>query len=321
MVNELNKPPSQENLALGERLLDSQRQLQEMQEEHRQLLQEMQVLRQRAAALSRLNEEQFSRVGEQRRGTAPTPDAYEDNTDPQQTDATELAAAEVEEQETNTIASPNDAMEQSANLNTDSSQKTLSSSQTNASENDDDNDDPETAEYLQKKLAEIAALKARFKRVQNIMNTTEKIEEHIASKGILNSTATAALENSLTKLLVADSKGEVQSPCVTSTTTIQPITTKLNESDTHLQPSSKLSESDTNIQTEVKKYENTTNDEEQTLNSYAPSQVANEELLSAMMNMFSDFTADLRSQADDLRAERDRLRALKEDLLRRKRQS
>ncbi|XP_050337268.1 uncharacterized protein LOC126763624 [Bactrocera neohumeralis] len=320
MVNELNKPPSQENLALGERLLDSQRQLQEMQEEHRQLLQEMQVLRQRAAALSHLNEQQFSRVGEQRRGTAPTPDAHENNTDPQQTDATEFAAAEVEEQETATIASPNDGVEQSANLNTESIQKTLSSSQTNASENDEDNDDPETAEYLQKKLAEIAALKARFKHVQNIMNTTEKIEEHIASKGILNSTATAALESSLTKLLIADSKDEVQSPCVTSTTTIQP-TTKLNESDTNLQPTTKLNESDTNTQTEVKKYENTANDEEQTLNSYAPSQVANEELLSAMMNMFSDFTADLRSQADDLRAERDRLRALKEDLLRRKRQS
>ncbi|XP_018793936.1 PREDICTED: uncharacterized protein LOC108971993 [Bactrocera latifrons] len=316
MVNELNKPPSPENLALGERLIDSQRQLQEMQEEHRQLLQEMQVLRQRAAALSHLNEEQFSRVGEQRGGTAPIPDAHENNTDAQQNDSTEFAAAEVEEQEAATIASPNDGVEQSENLNTDSSQKTLSSSQTNASENEEDNDDPETAEYLQKKLAEIAALKARFKHVQNIMNTTEKIEEHIASRGILNNTATAALESTLTKLLIADSKDEVQSPCVTSTTTIQ-STTKLNKSDTNIQPSSKLNESDT----EVKKYENTANDEEQTHNSYVPSQVTNEELLSAMMNMFSDFTADLRSQADDLRAERDRLRALKEDLLRRKRQS
>nr|XP_036216877.1 uncharacterized protein LOC118680578 [Bactrocera oleae]XP_036216878.1 uncharacterized protein LOC118680578 [Bactrocera oleae] len=304
MVNEPNKPPSQENLALGERLLDSQRQLQEMQEEHRQLLQEMQVLRQRAAALSNLNEQQFSRVGEQRRERTHTPDTQETGANHQQSDASELATAEVEEQD---IASSNDAIEQSANLNKDSSTTTFGLTQTKSSENEEDNDDPETAAYLQKKLAEIAALKARFKQVQNIMNTTEMIEEHIASKGVPNSTAAAALESSLNKLIIADSLTEVQSPCVTSTTTVQPNT--------------KLNEGDTNIQNEAKKYENTPNDEEQALNSYAPSQLANEELLSAMMNMFSDFTADLRSQADDLRAERDRLRALKEDLLRRKRQS
>lgn len=294
-----------------QRLLDSQRQLQEMQEEHRQLLQEMEVLRQRAAALSRLNERQFTHVGDQRRGRANTPDTPENNTTHQETDAPELAAAEaeVEEQEIATIASPNDAMEQNANLNTDTSQTKFSLSQMNSlhEDNDEDNDDPETAEYLQKKLAEIAALKARFKHVQNIMNTTEMIEEHIASKGIQNNTATAALESSLDKLIIVDSSPEVQSPCVTSTTTIQPNT--------------ELNEGDTNIQNEAKIYENTSKDEEQAINSYAPSQLANEELLSAMMNMFSDFTADLRSQAEDLRAERDRLRALKEDLLRRKRQS
>uniref|UniRef100_A0A0A1XEY3 DNA repair protein recN n=1 Tax=Zeugodacus cucurbitae TaxID=28588 RepID=A0A0A1XEY3_ZEUCU len=304
MVNELNKPPSQENLALGERLLDSQRQLQEMQEEHRQLLQEMEALRQRAAALSRLNEQQFSHVGDQRREEAPTLDTHADNTTQQQRDNTPLDATVFEEQGgTTTASSPNDAVEQSANLNTDTNQTI------NSPDNDEDDDDPETAAYLQKKLAEIAQLKARFKHVQNIMNTTEKIEEHIATKGVPKSgAATTALERSLDKLIINDSFTEVQSPCVTSTTTIPANSTKLNEDDT-------------NIENEVKKYENTTNDEEQTINSYAPTQVANEELLSAMMNMFSDFTADLRSQADDLRAERDRLRALKEDLLRRKRQS
>ncbi|XP_036326237.1 TNF receptor-associated factor family protein DDB_G0272098 [Rhagoletis pomonella] len=319
MVNELNKGPSQENLALGERLLSSQRQLQEMQEEHRRLLQEMEVLRHRATTLSRLHDQQFGHLDEQSSGGLLTQATNNENTTTQQTNATELSASEQVKQETTTTttttttATSTDDVEQTSNVKASTS-KTKSASPVSvvsAPENDEDVD-PETAEYLQKKLAEIAQLKARFKRVQTIMNTTDMIEGHIASKveGPKSSDATkAALEAAMDKLQMANSLLEVQSQRVTSTTTSAP------------QPISKSNEEDLAAKIDPTKFENTITDDEQTLNAYAPSQTPNEELLSAMMNMFTDFTADLRSQADDLRAERDRLRALKEDLLRRKRQS
>uniref|UniRef100_W8C9J0 Uncharacterized protein n=1 Tax=Ceratitis capitata TaxID=7213 RepID=W8C9J0_CERCA len=303
MVNELNKPPSQENLALGERLLNSQRQLQEMQEEHRQLLQEMEVLRQRAATLSRLNEQQFGHIGHhQNLSETPRHDSNEETAN-HFAEATEHGVVDAVEQE----ITPNDVPEQTININTLDAEATTPTTQTHITANDNaDDEDPETAEYLQKKLAEIAKLKARFKHVQNIMNTTNMIENHITSKSN-NIETTKTLESSLNKLMLSDGLSEeVQSPCVTSTTAIQ-SNAEPNTNDNQNDPA---------------KYENTTiTDDPETLSSYAPPQVANEELLSAMMNMFTDFTADLRSQADDLRAERDRLRALKEDLLRRKRQS
>lgn len=312
MVNELNKPPSQENLVLGERLLASQRQLQEMQEEHRQLLQEMEILRQRAAALSHLNEQQYGHVADHRSGRSVINTADESTTSTSnQTVASEhVDLNDVEQENTNPATSIQAVEQTTTDLNTsaNNTETTNPAALPNAADNDEDDEDPETAEYLQKKLAEIAQLKARFKRVQNIMNTTDMIEEHITSKAIPNNSVTTALENSLHKLLIADSLSDVQSPQVTSTTITQ--------------PNIKPSEEGVNKQVDPTKNENTINDDEQTLNAYAPSsEAANEELLSAMMNMFSDFTADLRSQADDLRAERDRLRALKEDLLRRKRQS
>ncbi|XP_053954038.1 227 kDa spindle- and centromere-associated protein [Anastrepha ludens] len=308
MVNELNKPPSQENLVLGERLLASQRQLQEMQEEHRQLLQEMEILRQRAAALSHLNEQQYGHVADHRSGGSVINTADENTTSiSNQTVASEhVDLNEVEQENTNPATSIEAVEQTTTDLNT--SANNIETTNPAATDNDEDGEDPETAEYLQKKLAEIAQLKARFKRVQNIMSTTDMIEDHITSKAIPNKSVTSALENSLHKLLIADSLSDVQSPQVTSTT--------------NTDPNIKPSEVGVNKQVDETKNENTINDDEQTLNAYAPSsEAANEELLSAMMNMFSDFTADLRSQADDLRAERDRLRALKEDLLRRKRQS
>ncbi|XP_017467451.1 PREDICTED: uncharacterized protein LOC108359888 [Rhagoletis zephyria] len=313
MVNEFNKGPSQENLALGERLLSSQRQLQEMQEEHRRLLQEMEVLRHRATTLSGLHDQQFGHLDEQSSGGLLTPATNNENTTTQQTNATELSASEQVKQETTTTATSTDDVEQTSNVKASTS-KTKSASPVSvvsAPENEEDVD-PETAEYLQKKLAEIAQLKARFKRVQTIMNTTDMIEGHIASKveGPKSSDTTkAALEAAMDKLQMASSLLEVQSPSVTSTTTSVP------------QPISKSNEEELAAKIDPTKFENTITDDEQTLNAYAPLQTPNEELLSAMMNMFTDFTADLRSQADDLRAERDRLRALKEDLLRRKRQS
>ncbi|XP_067647910.1 myb-like protein P [Eurosta solidaginis] len=303
MVNDLNKPPSQENLALGERLLASQRQLQEMQEEHRQLLQEMEVLRQRAAALSRLNEQQFTHVSNHYRRAGNVSNTTNEN----------VPTPEAGEATTSLAETLNEVTEQTSNLNACNTPNPNPASQTaNPTANDEDDENPQTAEYLQQKLAEIAKLKARFKHVQNIMNTTDKIEQHIASKSAPNSNTAAlatSLDSALGKLHISTNV-DIQSPFVASTTPAQ---------------SNIASASEGNIDMTIDptKLENTATitDDERTLNNYAPSQTANEELLSTMMNMFTDFTADLRSQADDLRAERDRLRALKEDLLRRKRQS
>lgn len=47
--------------------------------------------------------------------------------------------------------------------------------------NASDEDKEETANYLQQKLAEIANLKAQFKRVQQITDSTKLIEQHMSS--------------------------------------------------------------------------------------------------------------------------------------------
>ncbi|EDX10363.1 uncharacterized protein LOC6737962 [Drosophila simulans] len=240
MVNELNRPQNGDNAALSERLAASNRQLQEMQEEHRQLLEEMETLRLRAAELTLLNA--------QRRQVR------------QSTEEEEVQSHVESSSETVTVAS-------SASASGDSTNREEAPSV----EEEGEEDKEEQASYLQAKLNEIANLKAQFKRVQNMVDTTKMIEEHMSSRQTV----------------------QVQSS-------------------TSVQTSRQTTSSEVRVATEAVE---SAQEENPSTSSGAPD---NAELLNSMLNMFTDFTSDLRGQAEGLRAERDRIRALKEDIIQRK---
>ncbi|KAI8041162.1 uncharacterized protein LOC128257187 [Drosophila gunungcola] len=241
MVNELNRPQNGDNAALSERLAASNRQLQEMQEEHRQLLQEMETLRLRAAELTRLNAQrqqlrQSAGEEEQSQVEAPAePEPVPSSSSPADL-ATEEATPPVQEE----------------------------------GSNDDDEDKEETASYLQQKLNEIANLKAQFKRVQHMVDTTNLIEQHMSSR----------------QTVQVQSSSSVQSSRQTTTSEVR-VAEGIEAGQETASPST----------------------------TAAPD---NAELLNSMLNMFTDFTSDLRGQAESLRAERDRIRTLKEDIIQRK---
>ncbi|XP_033157397.1 uncharacterized protein LOC117139279 [Drosophila mauritiana] len=241
MVNELNRPQNGDNAALSERLAASNRQLQEMQEEHRQLLEEMETLRLRAAELTLLNA--------QRRQVR------------QSTEEEEVQSHVESSSETVTVAS-------SASASGDSTNREEAPSV----EEEGEEDKEEQASYLQAKLNEIANLKAQFKRVQNMVDTTKMIEEHMSSRQTV----------------------QVQSS-------------------TSVQTSRQTTSSEVRVASEA--VESAQEEENPSTSSSAPD---NAELLNSMLNMFTDFTSDLRGQAEGLRAERDRIRALKEDIIQRK---
>ncbi|EDW41391.1 protein gar2 [Drosophila sechellia] len=240
MVNELNRPQNGDNAALSERLAASNRQLQEMQEEHRQLLEEMETLRLRAAELTLLNA--------QRRQVR------------QSTEEEEVQSHVESSSETVTVAS-------SASASGDSTNR----EEVPTGEEEGEEDKEEQASYLQAKLNEIANLKAQFKRVQNMVDTTKMIEEHMSSRQTV----------------------QVQSS-------------------TSVQTSRQTTSSEVRVDSEAIER---AQEENPSTSSGAPD---NAELLNSMLNMFTDFTSDLRGQAEGLRAERDRIRALKEDIIQRK---
>ncbi|XP_039487939.1 uncharacterized protein LOC120449504 [Drosophila santomea] len=241
MVNELNRPQNGDNAALSERLAASNRQLQEMQEEHRQLLEEMETLRLRAAELTLLNA--------QRRQVRETTEEVEEHYQ------VESSA------ETASVASSSSPPADSTNQE-----------EAPSGEEEGDADKEEQASYLQAKLNEIANLKAQFKRVQNMVDTTKMIEQHMSSR---------------------------QTVQVQSTTSVQ---TSRQTTSSEVRVASE--ESVESAQAENPSTSSTPPD--------------NAELLNSMLNMFTDFTSDLRGQAEGLRAERDRIRALKEDIIQRK---
>ncbi|KAH8270060.1 hypothetical protein KR018_003456 [Drosophila ironensis] len=245
MVNELNKPQNGDNAALSERLAASNRQLQEMQEEHRQLLLEMETLRTRAAELTRLNAQRH------------------------QVRETVREETIVQEQ---TIASQEEASVQSEPTSPAPADPTPAETPDTV-DAEDDEDKEETASYLQEKLNEIANLKAQFKRVQHMVDTTKLIEQHISTRESTtqsSSTVMSSRQSTSAEARIAASSEE--SSTVSSQGTSDPAVA-------------------------------------------APD---NAELLNSMLNMFTDFTSDLRGQAESLRAERDRIRTLKEEIIQRK---
>ncbi|XP_043647524.1 uncharacterized protein LOC122616216 [Drosophila teissieri] len=243
MVNELNRPQNGDNAALSERLAASNRQLQEMQEEHRQLLEEMETLRLRAAELTLLNA--------QRRQVRET----------------------TEEEEHYQVESS----AETASVGSSSSPPADSPNQEEApsAEEEGDADKEEQASYLQAKLNEIANLKAQFKRVQNMVDTTKMIEQHMSSRQTVQVQSTTSVQTSR-----QTTSSEVR---VAHAESVEAVESAQAEN-----PSTSSTPPD------------------------------NAELLNSMLNMFTDFTSDLRGQAEGLRAERDRIRALKEDIIQRK---
>ncbi|XP_022216977.2 osteocalcin 2 [Drosophila obscura] len=243
MVNELNRPPNGENAALSERLAASNRQLHEMQEEHRLLLEEMETLRTRAAELTRLNSQrqQLRQTGrgEEQQPLATSPSSAETPiaapVDPEPVAATSAQAVEEEEEH-------------------------------------GDEDKEETASYLQEKLNEIANLKAQFKRVQHMVDTTKLIEQHVSTRESVQTSSTSSSSSQSSRQTTSTSNASSQVQVAAET-------------------------------------------EEPGRTAAAPD---NAELLNSMLNMFTDFTSDLRGQAESLRSERDRIRTLKEEIIKRK---
>ncbi|KAH8369629.1 hypothetical protein KR093_000375 [Drosophila rubida] len=250
MVNELNKP--QDNSALSELLAASNRQLQEMQEEHRQLQEELSRLSVQRHQLRQATREHHSQVTSSSTSTVMSSSGSELASESRS--ATDGAAAAV--QQTDAAAAAAAATEEE--------------------------DNEETANYLQEKLAEIANLKAQFKRVQNITDSTKLIEQHLSSV-------------------------ESQS----SSTVMQSRQTKTMES---IQSSSSTSSSSTSKS--AQSLEAATSATSAT--SEARAAPDNAELLNAMINMVTDFTSDLRGQEESLRAERLRIKSLKEEIIQRK---
>lgn len=165
-----------------------------------------------------------------------------------------------------------------------SSQSSLATAESVATEEKDnattEEDKEETANYLQEKLAEIANLKAQFKRVQHMTDSTKRIEEHISSMESKSSSSSTVQQSRQTM-----SSQSVQSSSSSTST------------------SSSTSKSALSAGTE---------------SSTSQTAPDNAELLNAMINMVTDFTSDLRGQEESLRAERLRIKALKEEIIQRK---
>ncbi|KAH8397088.1 hypothetical protein KR215_008472 [Drosophila sulfurigaster] len=243
MVNELNKP--QDNSALSELLAASNRQLQEMQEEHRQL------------------QDELSRLSVQRQ---------------QLRQATREHHSQVTSSSTSTVVSSSGSQIASESLSvTDEAAAVQQTDAASAVGEEEDNE--ETANYLQEKLAEIANLKAQFKRVQNITDSTKLIEQHLSS--VESQSSSTVMKSKQTK-------------------TMESIQSSSSTSSTSTSRSAQSLEAATSATSEAR----ATPD--------------NAELLNAMINMVTDFTSDLRGQEESLRAERLRIKSLKEEIIQRK---
>ncbi|XP_062128038.1 serine-rich adhesin for platelets [Drosophila sulfurigaster albostrigata] len=246
MVNELNKP--QDNSALSELLAASNRQLQEMQEEHRQL------------------QEELSRLSVQRQ---------------QLRQATREHHSQVTSSSTSTVVSSSGSQIASESLSaTDEAAAVQQTDAASAVGEEEDNE--ETANYLQEKLAEIANLKAQFKRVQNITDSTKLIEQHLSS--VESQSSSTVMKSKQTKTMES-----IQSSSSTSSTSTSRSAQSLEAATSATSATSE-----------------------------ARATPDNAELLNAMINMVTDFTSDLRGQEESLRAERLRIKSLKEEIIQRK---
>uniref|UniRef100_A0A1I8N0S2 Uncharacterized protein n=1 Tax=Musca domestica TaxID=7370 RepID=A0A1I8N0S2_MUSDO len=155
MVNEINKPssvtdgpPALDNAQLGQRLASSSQALVEMQTEHQQLMQEMEQLRVRAEQLQSVREVQ----------------------EEQHEIETHRVCERSVEQVSRSVAA-----EEVMHIRCTTTEEVIV-------EEVDEDENPEEAEYIRAKLAEIAKLKAQFNRVQNMISTTDMIEKHIGEQ-------------------------------------------------------------------------------------------------------------------------------------------
>lgn len=302
MVNESNNPPKPltENDQLGQRLAASNLALAEMQAEHRQLLEEMEQLRRRAEDLQRLREQQ-EREDQQR---------------------------EQEYQQTLAQNKANEIVE-----STDEIPATATNEQPAEDGVENEEEDPEEADYIKEKLAEIARLKAQFKRVQHMINTTENIEKHISKNEETETkediTKTEKVPEPPKASVPAPIKNSVPEPAKSSvpepvkTSVPEPAKTSVSEVPAkNTVPASAINE--TNISalltsTPVEPITLPDMPSMADLNA-ASTQDEKEQLLHTMLSMFEGFSSDLKSQADNLRAERERIRELKESIIRSRQQ-
>lgn len=248
MVNEANKPhESLENEQLGQRLAASNQALASMQAEHRQLLEEMEQLRKRAETLQRIRDR-------------------------------------TNEEEKKHLESQQNVLAQEETQPREESDKICKNSE---EQEEKETPDPNEADYIKDKLNEIARLKAQFKRVQHMINTTELIENHISK----NQADGSLLDDDESTKPVAKTENEVIPKTIA--TVHMPVAAPV---DPDLLSVPKMpSMADLNAAT--------TSDEK-------------EQLILTMLNMFQDFSSDLKSQADNLRAERERIKELKESIIR-----
>ncbi|KAH8307477.1 hypothetical protein KR044_013052 [Drosophila immigrans] len=252
MVNELNKP--QDNSALSELLAASNRQLHEMQEEHRQL------------------QEELSRLSVQRQ---------------QLRQATREHHSQVTSSSTSTVMSSSASEVASESRSVTEGAAGVQQTEGGIVEEAEEEDNEETAKYLQEKLNEIANLKAQFKRVQNITDSTKLIEQHLSS--VESQSSSSVMQSRQTKTMES-----IQSSSSTSSSSTSRSAQSLEAA------TSAISEAATAAISEARA---------------APD---NAELLNAMINMVTDFTSDLRGQEESLRAERLRIKTLKEEIIQRK---
>lgn len=280
MVNEVNKPQgSQDNDQLGQRLAASNQALAEMQAEHRQLLEEMEQLRRRAEGLQRLREQQEREDQERER-------QYQ---------------ATLQENESSNIVESNEVVPD-----------TLTSEQPSAAveEKEEEDENPEEAEYIKEKLAEIARLKAQFKRVQHMINTTDIIEKHISKNEETETTNQAPIS----KTAVPEPQKVLLPELPKTFVPIVPATVT--------EPATAVNESNIAALLALTQPEDITlpNMPSMADLNAASTQDEKEQLLHTMLSMFEGFSSDLKSQADNLRAERERIRALKESIIRSRQQ-
>ncbi|KAL9902089.1 uncharacterized protein ACN427_004299 [Glossina fuscipes fuscipes] len=252
MVNEINQPKEiTENAQLEQRLIASSHALLEMQAEHNQLMQSMEQLRERAGELQQMRFQQSSEL---------------------QSSSTQSSSSKIQTKITEAIETKEEAI----------AEKSKESVQSE----DGDKEAASEADYISQKLNEIALLKAQFKKVQNLVSTTEMIEKHLSQQ-------TTSASN-LNKEIVSEEseKSEITSTyeCATSS------------------KSHSLLTKTSSISTSTNQTSNEDSDDKR-------------QLLNTMVDMFQDLSGDLKEQADNLRAERERIKALKEDIVRQKQQS
>lgn len=165
---------------------------------------------------------------------------------------------------------------------------------------EEEGENPEEAEYIREKLAEIARLKAQFKKVQHMINTTEVIEKHLSKN-----------EETTTKSV--DVPKPVSAPPKVSAAEVpaKTVVTAPVVNETNIAALLNTTTPDTIVLPEMPSMAD--------LNA-ASTQDEKEQLLHTMLSMFEGFSSDLKYQADNLRAERERIRELKESIIRSRQQ-